>query len=71
MAAAIVRHRGDVVDELFLVQYESRILQISESIPAQIANARQRHPGWQGQALEASLSDGPHGSVCYTGAQNR
>ena len=33
MVAAVVGHRGDVVDQLFLVKYKSRILQVTEGIP--------------------------------------
>jgi hypothetical protein len=60
MAAAIVGHHCDVVDQQFLVKYESRILQVSQGIPAQIADARYRHAGRQRQALEPSVVDGPH-----------
>src|SRR5829696_5579174 len=55
MAAAIVGHRGDVVGERILVKDENRILQVSQGIPAQVADARQGRARRQRQALEPSV----------------
>jgi hypothetical protein len=43
MVAAIIGHRGDGVDQMLLVKYKNRILQVSKGIPSQIANAAHRH----------------------------
>ena len=55
MAAAIVGHRGDVVDEFVLMKYENRILEVSQGIPLQLADAGHGHARRQRQTLEPSV----------------